>query len=108
MDLRLYYQKIRDTASKIEPSFPVVVSRETPEGGKEGILTEVTRAVAAKLLVEGIARLASAEEAEAFHRRHAEAKRLAEQAAAAARVQLAVLSTEEMNTLRDLTQPSKG
>ncbi|SPF33173.1 conserved hypothetical protein [Candidatus Sulfopaludibacter sp. SbA4] len=107
MDLRLYYQKIRDASSKITDAFPVVVSKETADGGKDGILSEVTRAVAAKMLVEGNARLASPEETNAFHQKHAEAKRVAEQAAAAARVQLTVLTTDELHTLRELT-PSKG
>ena len=107
MDLRLYYQKVREESSKIAATFPVLVSRETADGGKEGVFTEVTRAVAAKMLVEGLARLANAEEAEAFRRQQAEAKRNADQAAAVARVQLAVLSSGELNTLRELTQPSK-
>jgi len=51
MDLKLYYQKVRDTASKIADPFPVVVSKETTDGGKDGIFTEVTRPIAAKMLV---------------------------------------------------------
>jgi len=107
MDLRLYYQKIREAASSIADAFPVVVSKETADGGKDGILTEVTRAVAARLLVEGLARLASAQESDAFRQMQADAKRLAEQMAAAAKVQLAVLSSEELQILRELS-PSKG
>jgi len=107
MDLRLYYQKIRETSSKITEAFPVVVSKESTDGGKDGILSEVTRAVAARMLVEGSARLATAGETDAFHQKHTEARRAAEQAAAAARVQLTVLTTDELHTLRELT-PSKG
>ena len=107
MDLRLYYQKIREATSNIAEAFPVVVSKETADGGKAGILSEVTRAIAARLLVEGLARLASAQETDAFRQMQAEAKRLADQMAAADKVQLAVLSTEELQTLRDLS-PSKG
>ena len=107
MDLRLYYQKLRETSTRIPDAFPVVVSNETADGGKAGIRTEVTRAVAAKLLVEGIARLATAEETEAFRQEHAAAKQLAEQVAAAAKVQFAVLSAGELQTLRELA-PSKG
>jgi len=107
MDLRLYYQKIREASSKIADAFPVVVSKETADGGKDGILNEVTRAIAAKMLVEGLARLASAEESAAFRQEQAAAKRLAEQVATAAKVQFAVLTTDEMQTLRELS-PSKG
>ena len=47
MDLRQYYQKIRDTKAKIADPFPVVESCETPDGGPAGRLTEVTAALAA-------------------------------------------------------------
>lgn len=107
MDLRLYYQKIRETSSNITDPYIVMVSRETADGGKEGICTEVPRALAAKMLVDGIARLAKPEESAAFHQKQAEDKRLAEQAAAASRVQVTVLSTDEYHILRELT-PSKG
>ena len=100
MDLRLYYQKIRDMESKITEAFPVVVSNETADGGKPGVLTEVTPGIAAKMLVEGVVRLATAEEAMAFRTAQAEAKRVADQAAAAARVQFTVLSTTELNRLK--------
>ncbi|MGA2267703.1 MAG: hypothetical protein ABSH44_04450 [Bryobacteraceae bacterium] len=107
MDLKLYYQKIRDMESKITEAFPVVVSSETPDGGKPGVLTEVTPRIAAKMIVEGLARLATAEEAKAFSELQAEARRVAEQVAAAAKVQLAVLSTTELNKLKGLSRSSK-
>jgi hypothetical protein len=100
MDLKLYYQKIRDVASKIEEPFPVLVSVETADGGKDGILTEVPQALAAKMVVEGTAHLASNPEAKTFRQQQAEAKRALEQAAAAAKVQLAVLSTDDLNRLK--------
>jgi ribosomal protein L24 len=103
MDLQLYYQKIRDFAETIEDAFPVVVSMETADGGKGGILTEVAKRLAAKLVVEGVARIAQHEEAEAFRREQAEAKRLSDQAVAAAKVQLAVLSTDDLNRLKGIT-----
>ena len=100
MDLRLYYRKIRDIEANIADKFPIVVSQETTDGGKEGIMTEVPRLIAARLIVEKQARLASAEEAQGFRESMAELKRAADQFAAAARVQLAVLSSSEFNKLR--------
>ena len=94
MDLQLYYQKIRETETKIADEFPLVVSLETPDGGKGGTKTEVPRRLAAKLLVEGQVRLATKDELKAYRESLAEAKRLAEQAAAAAKLQLTVLSTD--------------
>jgi hypothetical protein len=100
MDLKQYYQKIRDMESKITEAFPVVVSTETADGGKPGVLTEVTPGIAARMLVEGVARLATAEETMTFRAAQTEAKRVADQEAAAAKVQFTVLSTTELNRLK--------
>ena len=40
----------------------VVISLETPDGGKAGVPTEVSRRNAARLIVEGWAELANADE----------------------------------------------
>ena len=104
MDLKIYYEKIRDVASKIDEKYPVVVSRDTPDGGKDGVLIEVAQMLAAKMLVEGSARLATPEEAQAFRQQQADAKRIAEQMAAASRLQFSVLSTEELNKLKGIPQ----
>jgi hypothetical protein len=62
MDLRGYYQKIREVESKIADVFAVIISLETPDGGRAGTQTEVTRSLAAKMIVNGLAKLAEAEE----------------------------------------------
>jgi hypothetical protein len=107
MDLQVYYQKIRETETKIADEFPLVVSMETADGGKCGTKTEVPRRLAAKLLVEGLARLASKDELKAYRDGLAEAKRVAERAAAAARLQLTVLSTTELDRLRSEARGAK-
>ncbi|MBZ5579455.1 MAG: hypothetical protein LAP40_23090 [Acidobacteriia bacterium] len=107
MDLKHYYQKIRNIEAGIAEAFVVVMSLETPDGGKPGTLTEVIPRVAAKMIVDGIARLASAEEAKQMRDRQAEALRAVEQAAAASRVQLTVLPTSELNRLRASVRPPK-
>ena len=109
MDLRLFYQKIRETESGIAEEFPVVVSRETGDGGKAGTKTEVPRRLAAKMVVEGQARMATAEESAAYRESLAESRRQMEQAAAAARLQISVLSTRELDQLRqDARKQTKG
>ncbi len=107
MDLKLYYQKIRDIEARISEDFPIVVSRETADGGREGIKTEVPRRLAAKMITEGVARLATSDEARSFLEALVEAKRLAEQVAAAGRVQLTVLSSTELDKLRGASQPKE-
>ena len=53
MDLRAYYQKIREVTEKIEGDHVVIISLETPDGGRAGVRTEVQRGVAARMIVEG-------------------------------------------------------
>jgi hypothetical protein len=107
MDLRLYYQKIRDEEARITEEFPIVVSRESADGGKGGTKTEVPRRLAAKMVVEGLAQLASADEATAYRAFLAEAKRVADQVAQAAKVHLTVLSTEDLERLKGPARRSK-
>jgi hypothetical protein len=64
MDLRIYYQKVRDMEAKITEEFPTVVSRETPDGGKAGVQTQVPRRIAAKMIVEKLADLVKPEKPE--------------------------------------------
>ena len=107
MDLQVYYQKIREMENKIADEFPLVASMETADGGKVGTKTEVPRRLAAKMLVEGTARLATKEEAKAHREALAEAKRAADRAAAAARVQLTVVSATELERLRGEARSNK-
>ena len=107
MDLQVYYQKIRETETSIADAFPLVVSMETADGGKGGTKTEVARRLAAKLLVEGMVRLASKDEVKAYRDAAGEAKRVAEREVAAARLQLTVLSTTELDRLRSAARSTK-
>jgi hypothetical protein len=66
MDVRVYYQKLRKIEAAIPEAYVVVVSRETPDGGKPGVKTDVPRSLAAKLIVEDQAALASPEETAQF------------------------------------------
>ncbi len=66
MDLRSYYKKVRDAEAELKGEEVVLVSLETTEGGKPGVYTEAPRGVAARLIAEGRARVATAEEAAAF------------------------------------------
>ena len=96
MDLKLYYQKIRDTESKIPDAFPVIVSQETDDGGKAGSCAEVSRNVAAKMITEGTARIANAEEARLYREDQAAAKSLADQQAEVSKVHVTVVPSAEL------------
>jgi hypothetical protein len=91
MDLKAYYKKVREVESGLSHPFVVVVSVETQDGGKAGVMTEVATLTAAKHIAEGRARVATAEESAVFHSRNQEAKQAADDAVAASRMQFVVV-----------------
>jgi hypothetical protein len=62
MDLRQFYRKIRGVEASIPEPYPLVTSLGTADGGKEGLVAEVPRFNAARMIVEGKARLATDDE----------------------------------------------
>jgi hypothetical protein len=107
MDLQVYYKKIRAMEESLKDPSVVLVSLETPDGGRPGVRTEVPRRIAARMIIEGAARMATVEEAREFQEQKAEAKRQADQLAAVSRMQFAVISPNELRKLKGATQPGK-
>ncbi|MGQ9918000.1 MAG: hypothetical protein ACUVS7_11330 [Bryobacteraceae bacterium] len=66
MDLRRYYQELRRKEAEIEGKDIYVVSLETADGGRAGVITQVPKGLGCRLIVEGRARLATKEEAERY------------------------------------------
>ena len=95
MDLRSYYRKIRDAEAALDGNECVLVSLATSEGGKEGVLTEAPRSVAAKLIAEGRARAADAAEAGEFREGLRAGREKYEQDEAARRVQIVMMPAHE-------------
>jgi hypothetical protein len=100
MDVRLYYQKIRQTENSIPDDYAVVVSLETSDGGKSGVKTQVSRHIAAKLMIESRARLANQAEAAGYHADQELMRRRAEETEAGNRVQVTLLSESDMKSLK--------
>ena len=96
MDLRAYYKKVRAVEAQMEGDDIVVSSIATPEGGKDGVLTEAPREVAAKLVAEGRAQVAGKPEAELFRAQLREAKEKADHDEAARRVQVVVIPSHDL------------
>ncbi|HCC56467.1 MAG TPA: hypothetical protein DEQ47_04265 [Solibacterales bacterium] len=94
MDLRSYYKKLRDVERTIVEEFPVVVSHETPEGGRPGVLTEVPRMLAAQLVAEGRADVADAKTTARYRQECEEKKQAADQLLAASRLQVMVVPVD--------------
>ncbi len=100
MDLRQYYQKISEKEASFKNPYPIVMSLETGDGGKTGVLTEVTPPIAARMVVEGTAIEASEDQATEFRGLQAEERRLAHAAAEAKKVQIAVVTTDELRRIK--------
>jgi len=95
MDLRAYYRKVREAEATLAGEHFVMVSLATSEGGKEGVRTEAPRAIAAKLIAEGRARVATEEEANEFHQGHREGKARHDREEDARRVQVVVIPSHD-------------
>jgi hypothetical protein len=98
VDLKQYFRKMREIESSINEPFPVVVSLETPDGGKAGMLTEVSRSNAAKMIIEGRALLADEAEKETYREQQAALRSAAEKADLAKRVQVAILADSDFGS----------
>lgn len=100
MDLKGYYRKIHEMESGITDDYPVVKSLPTVGGGRAGRLTEVAKPVAARMLVEGIVELATAEEARDYRLQAEDARKAEEERREAARIQFTILSEADLAGLR--------
>ena len=99
MDLRGYYQKVREMeGALLEPC--VVVSHATTDGGKAGVRMEVARRTAARMIVDGVARAATEAEASEFQEEKREAKQAADQLAAASRMQVTVIPSGDLRYVK--------
>lgn len=106
--MKVFYQKLRQVEANFPEPHVVVVSQETPDGGRAGVRTEAPREVAARMIVEGKARAATAEEAVEFREQTAEAKRIADQLAATSRMQITVVSEAELRALKSTLRPARN
>lgn len=105
MDLKGYFRKVKDLEKKIQDRDFYVVSLATQDGGKAGVMTQVSRRVGCQLIVEGKAREAKDDEVAKFEAELA-ARRLAhEKQEAVSRIQVQVIS-DPMGLLR--TDPETG
>lgn len=105
MNLKTYYQKIRDIEQTLLGPYVVLESNETTDGGKEGLLTEVPRQLAAKMIVDGRARLAAEHAICDFHDKKSAAKRTAEQEAITS--QMRIMSVPAAETLKTKRTPKE-
>jgi len=101
MDLRSYYQQVRDADETLIGAHIVMVSLTTPEGGKAGVKTEVARAIAAKLIVEQRARVATEQESSEFHQANKDAKEKYDAQQAVQRLQVMVIPSSDIGKQKE-------
>ena len=89
---------MREIESTIADSFVFIISLETPDGGKAGMVSEVSRLNAAKMIIEGRAVLADESQKEAYLAQQEAARKAAEKAQLAKRVQVAILADPELGS----------
>ena len=107
MDLRAFYQKLRKIEQEITDVHVVVVSHETPDGGRPGQLAEVSRTIAARLILEGRARLATSEESAEFRTAAQQGLEEARQREMAGKVQVNVISEADLRALKSSVRAEK-
>jgi len=100
MDLRAYYRKVREIEAGIREPYVLVLSHETPDGGRAGERCEVTRYMAAQLIAQGKARLALETEAQAYRVESEAARDQVEEDSLRRKVQLAVVSEDSFRRLK--------
>ncbi len=101
MDLKLYFHKVRTIEAAIAGEHAVVMSVETSDGGRPGQMSEVSRAVAAKLIAQGRARLASEEEIREFAAAAEKGRRAVEERSMKDRIQVSLMQAADLKLLRN-------
>ncbi len=96
MDVRQYYRKLRGIEASISEPYLLVVSLETTDGGRPGAVSEVSRYVAAKLILEGRAVVASETEKLAYLDHQAIVRKVSHKADLARRVQVAIIADSDL------------
>lgn len=100
MDMRAYFRKLKDAEERIPTKEAVVISEGTDDGGVAGVPSEVKRATAARLIVDGRARMATDEEAEQYRAEMREAKQQADEEYEALRAAYTVAKVGPMRPLK--------
>jgi hypothetical protein len=107
MDLRVFFQKLRKIEQEIAEPHVVVVSHETPDGGRAGQFAEVSRSIAARLILEGHAHLATAEESAEFRSAARKAVEDAQHRLMADKVQVNVISDADLRAMKSASRAEK-
>lgn len=92
MNLQKYFEQLRTKEAEIGGKDVFITSLATPDGGKEGVITQVSKRAGSQLIVEGKARLSTEAEVEAHLKAQGELRAQIESQAFAHRIQVQVVS----------------
>ncbi len=104
MDLKEYYKEVAKIEASIKTPFAVVVSLSTPNGGREGLVSEVARSVAARMVADKQARLADAKEIKAYQRDREQELKRRDDAVSRERIRAALAVEDELTLLKEALQ----
>ena len=107
MDLKAFNQKLRKLEHEISDPHVIVVSSETSDGGRAGTKAEVSRQIAARLILEGRARLATPDETAEYRSSVETARQEAEQRILADRVHVNLISETDLRALKGTPRTEK-
>jgi hypothetical protein len=94
MDVKAYFKKLHELEARIAAEHVIVVSRETADGGRAGVMSEVPKRVACQLALEGRAEFASPEQVEDYRLEQELKRDEYQRALTASRVQVQVVPSE--------------
>lgn len=107
MDMRVFYQKVCEIEKSIGEDSVLTVSLSTPDGGKAGVLTEVSKRIAARSVVEGKARLATQEETAAYRAETAALRKKLDEQAVVNQAKFSVIAESDLKAIRSALKSGK-
>lgn len=97
MDVKQFYQQVRELSAQLAADAVVIKSLSTSNGGKAGVLTEVSRQTAAMQIILGTAVLATSDESTAYYQDMEARRQLAEKAEALTRLQVSLSTATQIH-----------
>jgi hypothetical protein len=109
MNLRKYYEQVKTIRESIPEEFAYVTSLATANGGKAGVVTQVDRDLAARMIADGVARLSQAEEVKAYEAENEQGRNVAREEQLRNRLRIALVNEPEIEASRQKSETgSKG
>lgn len=107
MDVKQYFQRVRELAAQIPADAVVIKSIATTNGGRAGVMTEVNRYTAAKQVIDGNAVLATEDESAAYHHEMELRRQVAERAQALSRLQISLSTATQIPNMTVLAEEER-